>query len=146
MPCNCLQQLCRSIIEYLNIPCFIRIACTLLIQHLDHHIVCGLIQERDHDILSIYLEISVCILFHGRFGNLPYKIPGQCFRQRVAQLFHIGFIHIAGFCGAHVRKCIIMIIKAAFLQELRNDLLFLHRIKPYLISPKSIGSICKQII
>lgn len=56
MPCNCLQQLCRSIIEYLNIPCFIRIACTLLIQHLNHHIVCGLIQERDHDICPFTLK------------------------------------------------------------------------------------------
>ena len=95
------KELPGGIVKELDLPRRRGIACALLSQHLDHHVVCGFIDEGDHHLLSVDLIDSVFILFGSRLGYLPDKIPGEGLRQGVAQLFHIGLIDIAGLGGTH---------------------------------------------
>ena len=106
--------LCR-IVENLDLAGLRGISGVFLTQHLNHHIVCGFVYKWNQHILIVDLVGSICILRHGGFTYFPHKIPCEGFWKGVSKLFHIGFIYIAGFCGAHERQCIIVTGKRTLL-------------------------------
>ena len=62
-------------------------------EHLNHHIVRGLINEGNEHLLPVDFE-HIPLLFHGSLADLPHKIPGQHLRQSEAQLLHIVLIDV----------------------------------------------------
>ena len=60
----------------------------LLLQHLNHHIVGGLVDKGNHDALAVDQVIAVGILCRGCVGHLPDEVPGKGLRQLVPQGFH----------------------------------------------------------
>ena len=95
------KELSGGIVKELDLPRRSGIPCALLSQHLDHHVVCGFIDEGDHHLLPVDLIDPIFVLFGGCLGYLPDKIRGEDLRKSVAQLFHVGLIDIAGFGGTH---------------------------------------------
>ena len=59
MVCDGVEQLLRGIVEQLDLAVFCGISGIFLLQHLDHHVVRGLIDKRDHDILPVQHIIAV---------------------------------------------------------------------------------------
>ena len=117
-----------------------------MLQHLDHHVVGGLVNKGNHDLLTVEGKGSIRILLHRSLRNLPDEIPGQGFRQGITKLFHIGLIDIAGFRGAHIRQGIIMTVKLTFLQELRNDLILCRTVEEKLRTVQPVFFIGKKSI
>ena len=146
MRSNGIKQLCGSIVKNFNIAVSGRITGALLLQHLDHHVVGGLVNKGNHDLLTVKCKGSICILLRRSLRNLPDEIPGQGFRQGITKLFHIGLIDIAGFRGAHIRQGIIMTVKLTFLQELRNDLILCRTVEEKLRTVQPVFFIGKKCI
>ena len=118
---NRVKQFRGGIIENPDFSAVRRISGVKLLQHLDHHVVRGLVDERNQHLFPIQNEGAVRIFRRSRFRNLPDEIPGQGFRKGVAQGFHIVLIDVAGLRGTHVGNRIIMAADGAFLQKLGND-------------------------
>ncbi len=146
MFCNCVQQLPRRIVEQKQLPLLRGITGLLLPEHLNHHIVGRFVDKRDHNLLPVDQEPSLCILRRRRLGHLPDKIPGQRLRQLKPQGFNEGFINIAGLRGSHIRNRVIMPVKGAFLQKLRDDLLLPRGIKENPAPAESVLFVRKQLL
>ena len=141
-----IQKLLRRIVEKTDLSRSGGIVGILLLQHLDHHVVGRLVDEGDQDLLPVQDKIVVCILLHGGLRDLPYKVPGEHVRQLVSQLLHEGFVHIAGFGGAHVRHGIIVSAQHAFIQKFGNDLLLCRSVHFCLTSAKSVILVIHQLV
>ena len=144
--CDIQKEILRRVVEKTDLPLRRGIGCIFLGQIFDHHIVGRLIDERNHDVLTIHRIGSVAVFLRGRLGNLPDEVPGQCLRQGVAQFFHIGLIHIAGLGGTHEGQGIIMPLDAALGKELRNDLLLRRRVESQTASAKAVSLIRQKLI
>ena len=146
MLCYGFQKALCGVVKQQNLPFFGGISRLLLSQHLNHHVVGGFVDKRNHDLLAVDGKIARRILFHGRLGNLPHKIPGKGIGKGVAKSFHIGFVDIAGFCGAHVGNGIVMSPKGAFLQKAGNNFLRFRRVKGNLAASETVFFVCKQLL
>ena len=116
-----------------------------LMEHLNHHIVRGLINEGNEHLLSVDFE-HIPLLFHGSLTDLPHKIPGQHLRQGEAQLLHIVLIYITGLRGAHEGQGILMSPKAAFRQKFRHNLPLGGGIEIHLFPAQTVTGIIEQVI
>ena len=117
-----LQRLPGGVVEEQNVALGSGIVRPLLAQKLDHHVVGGLVDEGDHDLLPVHQEVALAVLGHGGLRNFPHKVPGELFGQGKAQLFHKSLVHIAGLGGAHIGDGVVIAVKGTFLQELGDDL------------------------
>ena len=135
---NVHQQFFGGIVKQQHIAAGGGIARIQLPEHLNHHIVGGFVNTGNQGFLPVYPVIATLILCGGCLTDFPDKVPCQFFRQREPQFFHIGFVHIAAFCGAHERQGIAALANAALGKKLRHDLLLQNRIKPYLTSPQTV--------
>ena len=123
------EDILGFIVEQQDIALLIGIPRALLAEHLDEHIVRGLINEGNHHLLPVDGEGTVRVLRHRRLGDLPDKVPGQCIRQLVTQLFDIGLVDIAGLGRAHIGYRIAMLADVPFGKIFRHDLVIRNRIK-----------------
>ena len=146
MLCRRVKNLLRRAIENLYVTSLRGITCPLLLQHLNHHVVRGLVDKGNHDVSAVQLIGAIRILLRGSLRHLPDKIPGQRLRQRVAQRLYVCFIDIAGFCGTHVGHRVISAFDGALFQELRHNLLLCGSVKQKLASTQTVFFIRKQII
>ena len=138
---NGIEQFPGGFIEYQHFAFRVRIACALLLKHLDHHIVCRLIDEGYHYILGVNRIDPVLVLCGCGLCNFPYEIPSQPLGQGIAKLLYICLIHIAYLGRAHKRKRVEFAVQTAFAKKFGNDLILLWRIEPKLASPKAIAFI-----
>ena len=146
MVCNSVKDIPGGVVKDLHLPGVSGISGPLLPEHLDHHIVCRLIDERDHDLLVVKFIGAVWIFFCGSLGNLPDKIPGKGFGKGIAQSLYIGLVYIAGFCRTHERQGVVMAADLTFLQKLRHDLGFFRRVESHLASSQAVVFISEKII
>ena len=86
-----------------------------LTEHLNHHIVGGLIYEGNHDVLAIEGIYAVVVFLCGRVGYLPYEVPSKHIGQFISQLFDVILIDIAYLGGAHERQGVMRARNFAFL-------------------------------
>ena len=114
-------------------------------EHLNHHIVRGFIQEGNEHLLSVDFE-HIPLLFHGSLADLPHKVPGQHLRQSEAQLLHIVLVDITGLRGAHEGQGILMSPEAAFRQKFRHHLPLGGGIEIHLFSAQAIAFVGEQVI
>ena len=140
------EQIAGCVVEDQNLAGRGGIARVLLAEHLDHHVVGGLVEEGNHDLLTVEKIIAVGVLLRGRFGDLPDKVPGQSFRKRIAKLFQKGLVYVAGFGGAHVGNGVVDTADGALAEKLRNDLLLCRGIVRKLRPAETVARIGKQII
>lgn len=117
------QQLLGGVVEELDVSAAGGVARSQLLEHLDHHVVGGLVDEGDHHLLTVEKVIALGVLFRGRFRYLPDKVPGEGLRQGVAQLLHVGLVDVAGLGGAHVRHGVVGPVQIALVQKLGDNLL-----------------------
>ena len=141
-----LEERTRRVVKDLDRPVLLRVRRVQLLQHLDHHIVGRLVNERDHRLLPVHGIISVRVLCGRSFGDFPDKVPGKHVRKRIAQLFNVRFVHIAGFCRPHVGKRVNMFAKPALLQEFRNDLLFCRSVIQKFTASQPVLRVRDQVI
>ena len=141
-----LQQFPGCVIENGDIAFRIGIAGIFLPEHLDHHVVGRLVDDRDHDLLAVDQEIAVFILGHGRLGDFKHVIPGQDIRHFIAQGFDIIPVDIDRFGGTHVRQRIMGAVDHALLQELRDDLILAGAVKLQLRTAQTVFLIREQFI
>ena len=141
-----IQQRFGGIVKEKDFSILGGITAVQLLQHLDHHVIGGFIDERNQYILPVDQEVTVLPLRHCRLRHLPDKIPGQGIRQCIAQRLHIGLIDITSFCGTHKGNGIMNAINGAFFQKFRYNLLLGHPIKTQLAATQAICLIGKQII
>ena len=141
-----IEDLFRGIVKNLDVTGAGGIARALLAQHGDHHIVRRLVDKGDHGFLTVDKEVALGILCHSGFRNLPDEIPCEGFRQFIAQRFHIGFVHIAGFRGAHIGNGIMMVAESALCQKFRHDLLLSRCIEQHLTAAQTVLFVGKQVI
>ena len=121
---DAVQQLLSGVVEDPHLAAVGGVASALLAQHLDHHVVRGLVDEGQQHLLAVGGVGAVGVLRRGRrLGNLPHKVPRQRLGQGVAQCLYIGLVHIARLGGAHERHGVVAAGKAALLQKLRDYLL-----------------------
>ena len=146
MPGDVREQIAGRVVEDQNLAGRGGIARVLLAEHLDHHVVGGLVEEGNHDLLTVEKIIAVGVLLRGRFGDLPYKVPGQGFRKRIAELFQESLIYIAGFGGAHVRNGVVNAADGALAEKLGDDLLLRRGIEEKLRPAEAVARIGKQIV
>lgn len=146
MICNGVQKIGSSIVKKLDLAAVCGISRVFLLQHFDHHVVCGLVNEGNQHVLSVDLVSAVCILLHGFFADFPDKIPGQSFGKGVAKLFHVGFVYVADLCGTHEGQGIVMSGKGALLQKLGDDLIAFYRVKFQFVSAQAVVAVCHQVI
>ena len=86
-----------------------------LTEHLNHHIVGGLIYEGNHDVLAIDGICAVVVFLCGRVGYLPYEVPSKHIGQFISQLFDVILIDIAYLGGAHEWQGVMCARNFAFL-------------------------------
>ena len=134
---NGIEQFPGGFIEYQHFAFRVRIACAPLLKHLDHHIVCRLIDEGYHYVLRVNRIGSFLVLCGCGLCNFPYEIPSQPLWQGIAKLFYICLIHIADFGRAHKRERIEFAVQTAFAKKFWNDFILLWRIEPKLASSKA---------
>ena len=146
MPSDRSQDLFGRIVEDQDLAVCIGVPAPRLPQELDHHVVGGFIDERDHDLLAVYAIQSFRLLFKRGFRNLPHEIPCQCFRQRVSEFFHIIAVHIARLRRTHERQRITALPDAALFQIGLHDLLLRRSVKPKFAPAQAIGRILHQRI
>ena len=146
MPGDTEEQFPGGVVEDLDFACRGGIAGVLLAEHLDHHVVGGLIEKGDHDLLPIKEVVAVRVLLRGRFGHLPDKVPGQNIRERIAQLLQESLVYIAGLGGAHVGNGVMHAADGALAEKLRDDLLLLRRIEKELRAAETVSGIGEQIV
>ena len=143
---NCCEDFARGVVEQLHLAAARRVARTLLLQHLDHHVVRGFVDEGDQHLLTVEQEIPGAVLRHGGFGDLPHKVPCQDVGEGVAQLFHVGLVDIAGFRGAHVGDGVIVAVDGAFRQKLMDNFRLGGGIEAHLAAPKAVFFIGEQVV
>ena len=120
---DAVQQRLGGVVEDLHLAAVGGVAGALLPQHLDHHVVRGLVDEGQQHLLPVDGEGAVGVFGGGRrIGHLPHKVPRQRLRQLIAQRLHIGLVHIARLGGAHERHGVVTAGKAALRQKLGNHL------------------------
>ena len=141
-----LKQFLRRIVEQEDLSFRSRVACPVLLQHLDHHVVSGLVQERDHDILSIHLEGAVLVLLHRSLGNLPDVVPCQHIRHFISQFLHISLIDITCLCRPHKRHRIQVSIDPSFFEELWDHLILFRPVKLQLRASQPVLVVTDQVI
>ena len=118
------QQCLGGVVEDLHLAAVGGVARALLAQHLDHHVVRGLVDEGQQHLLPVDGEGAVGVFGGGRrIGHFPHKVPRQRLRQLIAQRLHIRLIHIARLGGAHERHGVVTAGEAALLQKLGDHLL-----------------------
>ncbi len=120
---NVLQILCRHVIEQLNVAVFRRVPRSLLLQQLDHHVVRGLVNERDQHILTIDHIGAVLVFRRCRLRNLPDPVPGHHIRDLVTQLFHQRLVDVQRLGAPHEGQRILRSFDHAFFQERRDHVL-----------------------
>ena len=140
------QKLPGGVVKQLDFAVCLGITGVLLLQLGDHHVVRGLIDEGDQGILPVDLESTVLVLGHGGFGYLPNEVPGQCFRQLVAQRFHIGFVYITCLGGSHIGNSIIVAVKDTLLQELGYHFLSGGTVVAELTAAQTVLFVQEQIV
>ena len=89
------ENLLCIIVEEKDLAGSRRIVRALLLQHLDHHVVGRLVNDRDHDVLAVDGVFAVRTFLHGLLGNLEHKIPGHHIRKLIAHLFNKCLIDVA---------------------------------------------------
>ena len=118
------QQRLRGVVEQQHLAVRRGVAGVLLPQHLDHHIVRGLVEEGEQHLLAVDGEGAVGVFGRGRrLRHLPHEVPRQRLRQLVAQRLHIGLVYITRLCGAHEGYGVVTAGKGAFLQKAGDQLL-----------------------
>ena len=140
------EDFSRGIVEQLHLAAARGVACVPLLQHLDHHVVRGLVDEGNQHLLTVQQIISGVVLRHGGLGNLPDKVPGQNVGEGVPQLFHIGLVDVAGFRGAHVGDGVIMAVDSAFRQKLGDNFRLRGGVKAHLAATKTVFFIGEQLV
>ena len=139
-----LQDLLGRVVEQEHFAVLRRVPGIPFPQHLDHHVVRGLVDEGDHDFLSVDLEVPVAPLFHCRFRHFPDKIPGEDIRELVTELLHERLVDIAGLGRPHVRQRISRAPDRALGEELGDDLLFGGTVEPELAPRQAVPGIVHQ--
>ena len=140
------QQLFGGVVEELNVSAAGGVARVQLPEHLDHHVVGGLVDEGDHHLLAVDQVIALGVLFGGGLRYLPDKVPGEGFRKGVAQLLHVGLVDVASLGGAHVRHSVIGPVQVALLQKLGDDLLLGGAVKFQCRAPQAVVRVGKQVV
>ena len=140
------ENLLCIIVEKKNLAGSRRIVRALLLQHLDHHVVGRLVNDRDHDVLTVDSEFSVRTLLHGLLGNLEHEIPGYHIRKLIAHLFNKCLIDVAGLRRPHIWKCIIVISDLALVKIFRDDLVDLRRVEQDLTSAETVLFVDEQLV
>ena len=70
------------------LPSAVEYPASFCFNHLDHHVIGGLIDKRDQYILPIDHIGAVRILGGGSLGDFPDEVPGQYIRQSISKIFH----------------------------------------------------------
>ena len=140
------QQFTGNVIEDVDVPFSCRIAGIFLSEHLNHHVVSALIDERYHYLLTVHLIIAFFVFLSCCIRNLPDKVPCQFIRKLEAKLFNISLIYVACLRGAHVRYGIIMTVYDSLIKELGDHLILSRRIKAHLTAAQAVFSICQKFI
>ena len=140
------EDLRRLVVEQLHVPFFRSIARILLLQHLNHHVIRGFIDDGNHHLLAVKKIGPVCILLRGSLCHLEHIIPGQDLRKLIAKLLHQIAVDIHCLRGAHKRNRIMLFSDSAFLQKLRHHLRQLRTVISDLAPAKAVLLILKQII
>ena len=117
-----------------------------LLQHLDHHIVRGLVDEGDEHLLTVELIGAVCVFGRGGLADLPDEVPGEAFRQGEAQLFHKIFVHVAGLCGAHIGQGIGGAPNGALRKKLGHDFIPGGGVKCQSAAPQAVVGVVHQAV
>ena len=117
------QDFLGRVVEKLDFTVLCRVVSPHLFQHLDHHVVGRLINDRHHDVLSVDQELSVGTFLHGFFTDFEHPIPCNHIGQLVAEFFDIRLVDIDGFRRAHERECVVVTADCALVEILRNDLI-----------------------
>ena len=92
-----IEDLICRIIENLDCAFICRIAGSLLLQHLDHHVIRRFIDKGNHDILPVDRVFAAVIFGCGSLRYLPDEVPGQGIGHFVTQFFDKSLIDIDRF-------------------------------------------------
>ena len=112
---NCCEDFARGVVEQLHLAAARRVARTLLLQHLDHHVVRGFVDEGDQHLLTVEQEIQRCRAMAASETSHTGVMSGR--RESVAK-HYVGLgIDVAGFRGAHVRIALMVAVDSAFRQK-----------------------------
>ena len=141
-----LQDLPGIVVEDQDLPRVGGVAGAPLPQHLDHHVVRGLVDKGDHGLLAVDGIGPVRVLRRGGLGHLPHEVPGQHVWQLVAQRLHVGPVHIQRLGGAHVGDGIVMAREGAFLQKLRHHFVLRGTLELQLAAPEAVALVGEQVV
>ena len=118
------QDVLRGVVEDLHVAAVSGVTGVFLAQQLDHHVVRGLIDEGQQHLLAVDGVGAVGIFRRGgRLRYLPHEVPGQRFRQLIAQGLHIGPVDVARLGGAHEGHGVVAAGEAVLLQKPGDHLL-----------------------
>ena len=143
---NGFQNFSRCIVKNLYASRCIRIARVLLGEHLDHHIVGGLIDKGDHNRLSVYLIRAVAIFFKRGIRYLPDEIPGKNIGHLVSESLDVGFVNVAGLCGTHIWEGVKSVTNITLVHKLVYHLVVGRSIKIDLAAAKTVFCINNKIV
>ena len=143
---NDMKQGAGGVVEQLHLSPGVGIPGIQLVEHLNHHVVRGLVDEGNQHLLPVEQVIPLAVLGHGGFTHLPDKVPGQGFRQGKAQGFHVGLIDITSLGGTHVGNGVVVTVEPALLKKLGDNLLLGGTVEENLAASQTVLGVGKQII
>ena len=138
------QDLFGRIVEEFHLSAVRGIARVSLLEHLDHHIIGGLVDKGDHDFLSVDSEIAVSALFGRGFRHFPHEVPGQDVGQFIAKLLYKGLVDVTGLGRAHVGKRVGRSADRALRQELRDDFILGRGVEFELAPGETVALVAHQ--
>ena len=140
------QKIFCRIVEDQDFPLFRGIPRVFLLEHRDHHVVRGLVDNRNHDLLPVQGKVPRRIFCHGFLTDLKHVIPCHDLRKLISEFFHIGLIDIDRFRGTHEGNRILLSGKDALFEKLGNDLFLFHSVKLQLAAAEPVLFVVKELI